>query len=356
MDETDPLSPSGLENGHSRSGSRVLYRMNSNQSNTSIFENVEMAHDELYSGPIAESLPTSVSAFSHRRPRADSTASFTYYQDDSEEPQNELTYENDGYEDAISDDIGDLVFGVDDDDNSSDIESGRQSGHFALRRRSSTQSRSSVHDRLLRTDSARTTESQYTRGRQSQKVYMVNEDLTIVVAGFRTSPIGLAAYILLSVFSLGLAWLLLRWLPRWHVKLLGCPSALSECDWVVIENQWGELSIMNVEKKLYGRPMSTIFGSSEKTPLLDEEHDPIVTELRMLNYRYVRLYFNQQADCFILFSGWKDPNWADMKSVRLGLDSDEKHVREVVFGNNDIDIEQKSIPRLLVDEVWPISQ
>lgn len=113
---------------------------------------------------------------------------------------------------------------------------------------------------------------------------------------------------------------------------------------------------MKVEKKLYGRPMSTIFGSSEKIPLLDEEHDPIVTELRMLNYRYVRLYFNQQTDRFILFSGWKDPNWADIKSVRLGLDSDEKHVREVVFGNNDIDIEQKSIPRLLVDEVWPISQ
>ncbi|EGY17972.1 uncharacterized protein VDAG_08306 [Verticillium dahliae VdLs.17] len=351
MDETDPMNPSGLENGHSRSGNRVLYRMNSNQSNTSIFENVEMAHDELYSGPIAESLPTSVSAFSHRRPRADSTASFTYYHDDLEESQNELTYGNDGYEDAISDDIGDLAFGVDDDD-SSDIESGRQSGHFALRRRSSTQSRSSVHDRLLRTESTRTTESQYTHGRQSQKVYMVNEDLTIVVAGFRTSPIGLALYILLSVSSLGLAWLLLRWLPRWHVKLLGRPSALSECDWVVIENQWGELSIMKVEKKLYGRPMSTIFGSSEKIPLLDEEHDPIVTELRMLNYRYVRLYFNQQTDRFILFSGWKDPNWADIKSVRLGLDSDEKHVREVVFGNNDIDIEQKSIPRLLVDEVF----
>ncbi|KAG7114896.1 cation-transporting ATPase like protein [Verticillium longisporum] len=316
MDETDPMNPSGLENGHSRSGNRVLYRMNSNQSNTSIFENVEMAHDELYSGPIAESLPTSVSAFSHRRPRADSTASFTYYHDDLEESQNELTYGNDGYEDAISDDIGDLAFGVDDDD-SADIESGRQSGHFALRRRSSTQSH-----------------------------------LTIVVAGFRTSPIGLAVYILLSVSSLGLAWLLLRWLPRWHVKLLGRPSALSECDWVVIENQWGELSIMKVEKKLYGRPMSTIFGSSEKIPLLDEEHDPIVTELRMLNYRYVRLYFNQQTDCFILFSGWKDPNWADIKSVRLGLDSDEKHVREVVFGNNDIDIEQKSIPRLFVDEVF----
>lgn len=108
---------------------------------------------------------------------------------------------------------------------------------------------------------------------------------------------------------------------------------------------------MDVEKKLYGRPMSTVFGSTEKQLLLDDEHDPVITELRMLNYRYVRLFFNQQKAKFVLFTGWKDPNWTDTRAVRSGLDIDERHVREVVFGNNDIDIEEKSIPQLLVDEV-----
>lgn len=37
---------------------------------------------QLYSGPIAESLPSSISAFSHRRSRADSTTSFIYYEGD----------------------------------------------------------------------------------------------------------------------------------------------------------------------------------------------------------------------------------------------------------------------------------
>ncbi len=119
----------------------------------------------------------------------------------------------------------------------------------------------------------------------------------------------------------------------------------------VSQNSWGELAVMSVEKKLYGRPMSTIFGSSEKNYTMDDDLDPVVNELRTLNYRYVRLFYHQQKDKFLLFNGWKDPNWTDMRSVRAGLDSDEKHVREVVFGRNDIDIEQKSIPRLLVDEV-----
>ena len=37
--------------------------------------------------------------------------------------------------------------------------------------------------------------------------------------------------------------------------------------------------------------------------------------------------------------------------IRAGLDSDERHRREQVFGKNQIDIKQKSVPQLLVDEV-----
>jgi cation-transporting P-type ATPase 13A2 len=56
-------------------------------------------------------------------------------------------------------------------------------------------------------------------------------------------------------------------------------------------------------------------------------------------------------DKFVLFSGWRDPNWTDVRAIRSGLDSDEKSVREVVFGRNLIDIQQKSVVQLLVDEV-----
>ena len=110
---------------------------------------------------------------------------------------------------------------------------------------------------------------------------------------------------------------------------------------------------MDVHRKPYGRPMSTVFGNPTKrlSYELDDDQDPIVTELRVLDYRYVRLFFHPIKDMFVVFTGWRDPNWTDVRATRAGVDSDEKNHREVVFGRNTIDIEQKSIPRLLVDEV-----
>lgn len=53
----------------------------------------------------------------------------------------------------------------------------------------------------------------------------------------------------------------------------------------------------------------------------------------------------------MLSSNWKDPSWTKVKSMRVGLDSDERYRREIVFGKNEINIKQKSIAQLLVDEV-----
>jgi hypothetical protein len=197
-------------------------------SSTSFMDDVEMAHDEVFGGPMAESVPTSLSSFAHRggRGRADSTASFTYYQDDEDENL-PSTSEDDS---AILDEESALDYSQDD---STDLEAGDMDD---IRRTSSAYSRASVHDHLLRRDSGRTEGSNFDRGhRTSQKIYVVMEDLTIVVAGFRTSTLGGVLYAMICVLTLGLGWLLLRWLPRLHVRLVGKPSPLGECSWVVIE-------------------------------------------------------------------------------------------------------------------------
>lgn len=77
----------------------------------------------------------------------------------------------------------------------------------------------------------------------------------------------------------------------------------------------------------------------------------MITHLRFLDYRYIRFCFHPLRDKFVLCSNWKDPKWTDVRSVRGGLDGDERYRRELVFGQNQIDIQQKSIPQLLVDEV-----
>lgn len=52
-----------------------------------------------------------------------------------------------------------------------------------------------------------------------------------------------------------------------------------------------------------------------------------------------------------MISGWKDPSWTNAKVMRSGLDADERDSREQLFGSNAVEIDQKTIPQLLVDEV-----
>ncbi|KAI0408156.1 hypothetical protein F4802DRAFT_605184 [Xylaria palmicola] len=348
MDDNDAAGRPG------RSDVAALYRLGSNRSNASVFEDVEMAHDELFSGPVAESLPTSVSAFSHRRQRADSTASFTYYDEEVDENEAEQHYGGDG---AVAFDVDDIPFEPGheaDHTTDSEPENGSIQGYALHRRRSSTLSRSSVHARLLRTDSVGTDSSGRAHGRSGQKLHIVSEDLTIAITGFQTGRIGYIAYILLCVVTLGLAYLLLRWLPRWQVRLIGERCPLRECQWVVLENQWGEMAILNVKRQSYEQPLSTVFGAPEKmfAQLLEDDADPIMRELQTIDYRYVRFFFHPLKDKFVVCNGWKDPSWTTIRTLRVGIDGVEKDERERVFGPNIIDIEQKSIFQLLVDEVF----
>ena len=104
----------------------------------------------------------------------------------------------------------------------------------------------------------------------------------------------------------------------------------------------------------YGYVASTVFGLRQKRNFsldCDEDDEPTISHLRFLDYRYIKFCFHPLKDKFVLCSDWKDPKWTDVKSIRAGLDSDERHRREQVFGKNQIDIQQKSIPQLLVDEV-----
>lgn len=316
---------------------------------------------------MSESVPSSVTGFAHRRPRADSIASFTYFQEDDESPEwseNQaivVEEEEEGTGDGKQPEDGlDL-----------DLESGSTSPQ--RRKSSGFSGLSAQHPLLRRYDSTKTDASGIGQGaRSSQKIYVVTEDLTVVVAGFITSPFGLVLYLAICILSAGLGYLILRWLPRWRVCLVGTTRPLRDCKWVVIEvrsptrrggrnsvakvdqDQWGQFSVQEISKTPYGHAASTVFGTkgSEGYPLdYDEEDDPVMTYLRFLDYRYIRFCCHPSKDKFVLCSDWKDPSWTDVKSIRAGLDGDERQRRERVFGKNEIEIEQKSVPQLLVDEV-----
>lgn len=85
--------------------------------------------------------------------------------------------------------------------------------------------------------------------------------------------------------------------------------------------------------------------------LEDDDDDPVLMHLRFLNYRYIQFCFNPFLDKFALCGNWQDPSWTNVKSIRAGLDGEERLRRGKVFGKNQIDVQQKSLLALLVDEV-----
>ena len=315
---------------------------------------------QVFAGPMSESVPTSVTSFAYQRPRQrqGSISSFTYFQEEADPPEW-------SDEEAVVDD--------------SDEENGYANGHepdleagdaASMRRKSSGRSRSD-QPLLGRHDSAASDTREHDDGGNfSQKLYMVTEDLTMVIAGFKKSKFGFAVYVLLCILTGGLAWLLFRWLPRWHIKLVASPAPLRSCTFVVIEvsswykrratssakhhqNQWGEFTVHKIRTEDYGHPLSTVFGTTEKeaSSPYHYEDDPVMDSIRYLDYRYMRLLFHPNEDKFVLNDSWWDPTWTGAKELRVGLDLDERDVREQVFGKNMIEIQAKTIPQLLLDEV-----
>lgn len=251
-----------------------------------------------------------------------------------------------------------------------DLEAGTAS---PLRRKSSGQGRDSAEQPLLRRlDSGRSDTQEHEEGGSfSQKVYIENEDLTMVLAGFTTSSVGYIAYLAICCLTLGIGYLIFRWIPKWRISLIGTPAQLEKCTWVVVEvsfehnrkwstsrtknkqNQWGEFTVHDITSEEYGYPMSSVFNRPTKEQLNGHryDHDSELKELRFLDYRYLRFIFHPGQDKFVLNNDWWDPQWTDVKAMKQGLDSEERDPRDQVFGKNAINIRQKSIPELLVDEV-----
>jgi cation-transporting ATPase 13A3/4/5 len=70
----------------------------------------------------------------------------------------------------------------------------------------------------------------------------------------------------------------------------------------------------------------------------------------------MRFCFHPFKGRFVSIDSWKDPSWVDVKSIRTGIDGEDKDTREAVFGQNLINIKEKTIPQLLMDEVSPCSR
>lgn len=172
---------------------------------------------------MSESVPSSIASFAHRRSRHDSTVTFTYFTEDEDvgqEIEEAVIHDTDIEDDHLFDDNNDIESIV----------------SYGKRRRRSESQASADHPLLDRHESAQSFSDWKKPGsRISQKIYIVTEDLTAVITGFCTSPWGFAVYIFLCTISLGFGYLILRWVPKWRLRLIGTPTPLRDCGWVAIE-------------------------------------------------------------------------------------------------------------------------
>jgi cation-transporting P-type ATPase 13A2 len=177
----------------------------------------------MFSGPVSESVPSSVVSFSHRRIRNDSIANSTHFQGEDDS----LEWPDENAPDALNHING--IMG--------DMDATPDTVRTPNKQARTLYSHDSLEDPLL---SRRGSVNSFTFNRGSgrrlkQTVYIVSEDLSATFTGYSTSMIGGVLYVASCIFSFGFAYLLFRWLPRWRMWLMGSPTPLYRCQWIGIE-------------------------------------------------------------------------------------------------------------------------
>ncbi|ONH66901.1 Vacuolar cation-transporting ATPase YPK9 [Cyberlindnera fabianii] len=195
-----------------------------------------------------------------------------------------------------------------------------------------------------------------------QRFYIAEEDLVLAIAGYKTHKVRLQLYYLFCILTFGLGYLILRWLPKYKFAFYGAAAPLGKAEWVVIETEYGELSVVDVHRQWYNRPLSTIMnvphldiestqgsGSGSNSSGLNLNLDPIIPILISFEYRYLKLYYSPVEDIYKTNTNWVDYSWHTRS--KEGLTTDAYEDRNLVFNQNSLDLKEKTVGQLLVDEV-----
>lgn len=193
-----------------------------------------------------------------------------------------------------------------------------------------------------------------------QRFYVAEEDLVIGIGGYRTSKFRLYIYYMLCLCTLGMVYLLLRWIPYYKVKLYGVKVPLGKAEWVVLESELGDFNIVAVKREWYNRPMSTVLPITKE--LADDNaadsssshhangSNPNIPILISFDYRYITFIYSPLEDIFRSNNNWTDVNWVDLPSVYRGLTSGTCEDRTLAFGRNNINLKVKPTSQVLFDE------
>lgn len=250
--------------------------------------------------------------------------------------------------------------------------------------------------------------------RSRQQIYLPDEDSLIRFTGYQTVSIRKAIWVACCILSVGILYLLGRWLPKLWLRWTCKESSFEEAHFVVVENQYGDLHLVRPETVPFARPLATAFPPSSRDPpcTLAEHQSNVQAQLQIVNraasrggskvgsakssiksgkatngngasipanghvlpreelptimagveteqlmdltymtYRYTRFFLHPPSGRWRMVKDWRDPTWASNASASQGNTWDAEKDRTTLFGKNEIEIEDKGVLGLLIDEV-----
>lgn len=230
-----------------------------------------------------------------------------------------------------------------------------------------------------------------------QQIYLADDDCLIRFTGYETKAVRKLIFFIVSVLSFGIVYLLGRWLPKSYLKWVCKETSFDKAEFIVVQNQWGDLVEAKPATVPFARPLGTVFPlsstdpastqaehqtksvqSTKLPPALQKRHKKAVStpqkdqsnghpaqdvpilsnveteqlmDLTYIDYRYMRFALHPPSCRWRMIKDWRDPLWTSTEVLAKGISWDAEKDRTTLFGQNVIEIEKKSTMTLLVDEV-----
>ncbi|KAG8864475.1 hypothetical protein FRB96_004978 [Tulasnella sp. 330] len=195
-----------------------------------------------------------------------------------------------------------------------------------------------------------------------QDVLLPDEDMTLRFTGFEIVVWRQWVWRICCFLTFGTLALFGHWSPRFWLRHVTREKAfkLLQDGMIVVETPYGAIIEKRFREAEYPYALSSAFppnivplpASSPQTNGSYGTDSPIILDvLKILDHRYSRYILDPRTGLFAIIRDWRDPKWTSVMSVKSGLDADTRKQRQILFGDNVIDIDGKSTISLLVEEI-----
>ncbi|PVZ98977.1 hypothetical protein BB558_005008 [Smittium angustum] len=187
---------------------------------------------------------------------------------------------------------------------------------------------------------------------QSQKITLIQEDIELNVYGMIPNRFHTFVYTWLCILTCGIFYVLGQWFPAKKISFIMNYCDLNDSTHVKIVDTTGETMLEEIKSSFYGGRLEDLFGDFASRGPLKERKGAVVSQIRSFSYRHHKFIFHPLLHKYLNVGLWKSRTWVvNPQFIRKGLSLSEKNLLEVIFGINDMEIEQKSTGKLLIEEV-----